>query len=100
MVDNQEYYGFSNRSTWLVKLWLDSTLEAEEYMLMLARVEKIIGGNIQRLATKIKEYIREAKPQLLNSVSLLSDLIDYDLSKIDWVQLAQKYLEDVEKQDK
>ena len=100
MTNNQEYYGFGNRSTWLLKQWFDSTGEAKEYMLMLARVEKIMGGNIRRLASTIKRYIQEAKPQLLTSISLWGNLMDYFLSPIDWMQLAQKYLDEVEQEEK
>lgn len=81
------YNGWSNYETWAVALWIDNDAGLYQEMHRIAR--RMTEG---RLADHIKSTIEDGAPDL--EASLYSDLLNAALSKVDWYEVAQHYIEE------
>jgi hypothetical protein len=96
MSDETRYNGWANYETWCVHLWL--TNERESYFNWreeAARHRKEFRDDAtEHLAKQMESEIEEASP--LKSASLFSELLNGALSEVDWREIAEAFLEDVE----
>ena len=92
------YNGWSNYETWNVKLWMDNEESSYRYWNETANQlgrhcsdkDKAVG----KLSTYLKDHYEEYKPDL--GASVWSDLLGAALSEVDWYEIAESLLEDVE----
>ena len=97
------YNGWSNYETWAVALWMDNDagtygmrcdvmqdawdVEASKY---LTRSENAR----QQLAKWLKDFVEEMAPDL--GASLFSDLLSAALSEVNWSEIADNWLTEVD----
>ena len=99
---NETYNGWTNRETWAVNVWVD------ELGLTEARDEMVRQFSEDTTSAEIENETREWFEAQLDSMHELSEASDdYDnliralsdigsLWRVDWLQLGQMWLDDVE----
>jgi hypothetical protein len=113
----EKYNGWSNRETWLVKLWIDNEEEsqadaigrargalsaAEQYrayptQIAVDAARGILADYFQERVTEgllagHREAGRDAR-NLLSYGSMYSDLLGTALARVDWYEIAKAYLD-------
>jgi hypothetical protein len=109
MSSNDKYNGWSNYETWCVHLWLTNEESSYLYWREEARRHRSEAANcpnvIERvwtielaqragLAEQLRSEIEDASP--LDEASMLSDLLNAALSEVDWQEIAEAFLEELE----
>jgi hypothetical protein len=89
------YNGWTNYETWAVKLWFDNEEFSYRNWMERARSWKGREDDASQFAEELEESVREGNP-LADRPSLYSDLLSTALSEVDWFEIAESYLEDVE----
>jgi hypothetical protein len=99
------YNGWKNYETWNVALWLDN--EQHTYSMTQEwaqecwddatadRTSTRLESAKIALADRLKDYIEEENP-LVREASMYSDLLRAAISEVDWYEMAEHYLDDVE----
>lgn len=82
------YQGWTNRATWAVALWIgnDHSLYSQVQEL------KQEFSDVYDLRDKLQELIEEHNP-LSESADVYSDLLNFALGQVDWMQIAERELE-------
>lgn len=97
------YNGWKNYETWAVALWIDNEEGSYNRRCELAREAKEEAGEEDEdgrtaeglLADQLKTWIREEEiPDL--GASLYADLLGAALDEVDWYEIAENWLEEVE----
>ena len=101
-----EYNGWTNYETWNVALWLDNDQGTEGLMREYAQEcyddaegtqlrtrEQVATGE---LADRIREYLDENNP--VTDASVYSDLLGAALSEVNWREIAEHYIADLDKE--
>lgn len=93
------YNGWANYETWCVHLWLTNEEGSYRYWREEAgRHRKENGEDASgTLAEQLKCELEEASP--IEEASLFSDLLNAALGEVDWFEVADAFLEDVEPDD-
>ena len=86
------YEGWRNYETWLVKLWLDNEPYTYFEMQELARFHE---GEAYTLSEEIRESVQEQMAEYLPQAGMVMDLALSALSEVDWMEIAESYLEEV-----
>jgi hypothetical protein len=93
---NSTYCGWANYETWLVKLWIDN--DQGVYELVNDWASSILTATedpeIQLMET-LKEWIEEESSEYTPTFGLYSDLLNAAIQNVDWYELAQSYLEEL-----
>lgn len=107
MTDDKTYNGWSNYESWCVALWLDNEESTQRYWheATQAAYDNASADNVftreERaswdLAKRLQEEMEEAAPDL--GASMWSDLLNAALSEVDWVEIAESWLSEVDKKD-
>lgn len=97
--DTKTYNGWTNYETWCVNLWLSNDEGSYHYWRQEAgrhwkEDREDARGNF---AWQLKNELEEASP--LKEASLFSDLLNTALSEVDWYEVADAFLEDLEPND-
>lgn len=92
-MSDKTYNGWSNYETWAVKLWLDNDQGTQELMQDMARHER----TAYKLADALKDMIEDNTPDL--GASMYADLLNAALSEVDYREIAENILEDMEDED-
>jgi len=105
MTNEEGYNGWSNYETWNVALWIDN--DEGSYNYWRERSREILESDLSDdfapperkavwlLADEIKDTIEDMSP-LASEASLYSDLLGAALSEVDWREIAEHYLEEVQ----
>ena len=106
---DRRYNGWTNYETWAVGLWIDNDQatyvywreEATRHVRQAAEDEMVKRGvwTVQAsagnaLAQQLKDELTEAVPDLGSSV--YSDLLGAALDEVNWTELAESLLSDIE----
>ncbi len=95
--DERKYNGWTNYETWVVRLWLDNEEPSYRYWTGEARRWKGRDGAVSGLADQLKEELTEASP--VNEPTVYGDLMNAALEDVNWLEIAESYLEEVEPAD-
>lgn len=102
---NNSYNGWKNYETWNVALWLDNEESSQRYWRDVTQecydsavAEKPFTRDERArfdLAKRLQEEIVESAPDL--GASMWSDLLNAAMSEVDWLEIAESWLSDVDK---
>ena len=108
-----EYNGWTNYETWAVKLWIDNEQGSVEYWEEKAQdaYDKASADKSftreERAALNLREILKdeydESEQNLLDNAkagaSIWADLLNAALSEVNWYEIAQHLIEEVEKEE-
>lgn len=97
------YNGWTNYETWNVALWIDNEQGSYSFRCDLAQeIYDDADGDMdeakRKLADSLKDYIEDMNP-LASQASVFSDLLGAALGEVDWYEIAENFLEDVDKKE-
>lgn len=100
---NEMYNGWKNYETWNVALWLGNDQGTYSMLSEMAQeaYDDNDGGDDSAksdLAKKIESFVDENNP-LADQASMFSDLLGAALREVDYYEIAEHYMEDVEKKE-
>ncbi len=109
MSQDTTYNGWTNYETWAVSLWLDNEEHTYHYYRDLTRRiyraarprydwETKKDRAISDLAEALKDDHEENRPDFPTSV--YSDLLGAALSSVNWREIAEHYIDDLDDDDK
>lgn len=109
-METKSYNGWSNYETWNIKLWMDNDEGSYNYWNERAQEvydDATADGPFSReeratldLADAIKEYHEEAAEEFTKDKSgPFCDLLSAALSEVNWYEIAEGYIEEVEKEE-
>lgn len=105
----QKFNGWTNYETWAVALWIDNEQasynywrdQAEHHRYMASESEAMAHQGVspqeearRTLAGQLKEEITDASP--LSDATLYADLLQSALGEVDWYEIADHLVGDVE----
>lgn len=104
-MSNEKYNGWTNYETWVVNLWMDNEEGSHDYWIRQASYIYRNEAEEQKyfskmedavciLADKLKNDHEESLPA--NLPGLYSDLIGAALSEVNWREIAEHLLENIE----
>ncbi len=98
--------GWANYETWVWKLWIDN--EEGWYNAVVERAREIVedideGDGFldvdQTRLLRMKEYLENEADEMLGELDLsgpLADILNAGVGSIEWYEIAEAYLEDLE----
>lgn len=94
--ETKKYNGWANYETWCVHLWLTNEEGSYRYWREEAGRHWREGREeaAENLSEQLKSELEEASP--VQEASLFSDLLTASLGEVDWFEVAEAFLEDVE----
>ncbi len=97
---NKEYNGWHNYETWVVNLWMDNDEGSQSYWQEQAEECVRVDGKedaVSSLADLIKEHHDEQWGEINQyRASVFSDLMGAALSEVNWREIAQHLVNEVE----
>jgi hypothetical protein len=108
---DKKYNGWTNYETWVVNLWMDNEEGTYDYWLEVAQEVSNdletptnsmtrMDEAIYILSDKLKDYHEEAKDEILErsgmEASVWADLLGSALCEVNWREIAEHLLENVE----
>lgn len=107
MSQDKRYNGWANYETWAVKLWIDNEEPSYRHALSLA-TEHYSDASADKtfsraerarfaLAEALKEEFEDGNP-LAGETNAYSDLLSAALSEVDWDEIAEAYIEEVQEE--
>lgn len=94
----QEYNGYANFETWLVKLWIDNEQASQKYWLeraaiLVHRYDTNEDEAKYELVQCLREDFDDNNP-LADNASFWTDLLNASLLRVDWREIAEALIED------
>ena len=111
----KRYNGWTNYETWAVNLWMSNDEGSYNYSQEIAQeaYDEASAGDsyasqtreesaMCKLADRIKDYYEDTAQDMLYAAgqyaSVFSDLLNGALSEVNWYEIAEHLIEDVEKE--
>jgi hypothetical protein len=111
--NEQRHNGWTNYETWVTALWLDNDQSTQEYWQEVAREFREQAPTVNQvkdeiwtidqaarftLADALKEEVSEGTPvtPVTAEASLYADLIGAALQQVNWHEIAEHWLENLE----
>lgn len=105
---DKTYNGWTNYETWNVKLWIDNEQGSVNYWqdralnwLTISKSDDLFTKQenaINDLRNELKEYFEENNP--LPEAGMYTDLLNAALSEVNWHEIAQSMIEEIESESK
>jgi hypothetical protein len=96
-MEDTGYNGWTNYPTWCVNLWLSNDEGLYSYACELATGKTGMENARVELADDLRDWVRdELAPDL--SASFAADLLGYALDQVNWNEIADAWIEQVEEQ--
>lgn len=101
MTTDTKHNGWANYETWAVSLWLDNDQDSQEqceawaieYMQEAIDREKDKSYAVDELSDRLEWMHDEQVPA---TAGVYSDLLSHALGRVDWHEIAQAYIDEVE----
>jgi len=113
-MERKEYNGWTNYETWAVNLWASNDQGSDEYYRETAQdaydnaeEETRADGTVLftreeratlTLADRLKDEHEERQSELTGVTGVFSDLLSAALSEVNWHEIAEHYISDVDKE--
>jgi len=114
-MNRKKYNGWTNYETWCVNLWMSNDEGSDSYFRELAqevyndaeKEDRADGSTLftrEEVATRVlsdrlKDQFEEQQSELTGVTGVFSDLLSAALSEVDWYEIAEHYIEDVDKEE-
>lgn len=85
------YNGWTNKPTWLVKLWIDNDQDEQEFWLERAA---LVFNAPYALAQELEETYEDAQSELVGVTGFWSDLMSWAIASVDWTSIARAFIEE------
>jgi hypothetical protein len=115
-MNDTKYNGWSNYETWAVNLWMSNDAGSDEYFREMAqevydeseeelRHDETVLFTRDEVATRVlsdrlKDHFEEQQGELVGVTGVFSDLLTAALGEVDWHEIAEHYVCDVDKEEK
>lgn len=108
MAEDKKYNGWTNYETWNVKLWIDNEEGSYRFWQQSAQscfdratIKHETWNTISQqarfnLADRLKDEFEDSKPEV---TGMWADLLGAAMSEVNWHEIANSLLEDVEWRD-
>ncbi len=83
------YNGWTNKVTWLVKLWIDNDQPAYFYW----QEQVISNTNCYQLADQLERFYQDIAPE---QAGLFADLLSNALAEVNWYEIANSLISDLQ----
>lgn len=110
-MNTKNYNGWTNYETWVVNLWMDNEPGTYDYWREIA--EDVYNNEAEEqqhftkmedaasiLADRLKDDHAQTKDEILENVrltaSVWADLLEAALSEVNWLEIAEHLLENIE----
>lgn len=114
-MEGKEYNGWTNYETWCVNLWMSNDEGSDGYYRETAQEiydesehENRADGSplftrdevaTRVLSDRLKDEHEERQSELTGVTGVFADLLSGALSEVDWYEIAEHYIEDVDKKE-
>jgi len=97
MSEDTKYNGWLNYQTWNVALWIDNDQGSQEFW--IERAEALVEEHgkedaVYPLSQELEAEFDENMPEGVSGT--YADLLGHALGMVDWYEIAQHYVDDVE----
>ena len=90
---DETFNGWTNKPTWLVKLWLDNDQNTYNDIINLVKRNKALED--YQIGDKISGYV-DTNMLTVPSASLETDLLGWAMACVNWSEIGKSYKEDLQ----
>jgi hypothetical protein len=106
--ERESYNGWTNYATWVVNLWIDNDEGAQEHWRERAEdllKDELADGNsaddareeaARNLADEMREEFEQGAEDATGVSGALSDLLSHALGLVEWQEISEHYVSDIE----
>lgn len=96
-MDNEKYNGWTNRETWLIKLWIDNEQETHFYWRRVAidfRNREQPDEAKRSVARRLQQTFETQSPVIKHG--MYADLLSTAIARVEWFEIAEAMLDDLD----
>ena len=96
-MQNNQYNGYANRETWMLKLWIDNDRESYFYWRKIAvelQSKQKAEEAKESLAECLQQMIQEDAPDIKHG--MYAELLSTAIAHVEWIEIAEAMLSDID----